>query len=493
MCALITRIPIVSTALAAFVAAVTVSGCASVQLPKGMIGRSGRYDYSPSVIQTGNLRQLWWCGYAKNPNNPSQETDTILYESVDTVTGDAKGPRTVLGETPGSWDAEYVCNAKVIGGTFTNPLGDGQVYSYAMYYVGVAKDTNNNIGVAFSKDGISWNKYPDPVIFADNSIGYGVGQPALYNRDQKAGITMFYEDSYPTVHHVEATSADGIHFTVQGTITHNGLSPDCPGQWGDMAFDSKTGHWYALFNLGVRQPNTTGGVIERGQLGVQLYRIPDTALLSGQVPWELLATIDTNTTGFEANFLGGLVRDLYGTVNVASYPTIKMYVSVSNPQPGWRSSPKDAGKSADPSTWDIAPVDWVPDQPLLALARYSNGDSYVVTTGWVSPSGRFQKQTVLGQLYQGPRGPASTEWYACRSGDSDNFVSLDPVCEGQRILGTQGFAYSQPVAGMSLVPLYRCESAQGHFVSQDPKCEGQTVDVPLGYVLPDSASKTPSP
>jgi hypothetical protein len=353
-----------------------------------------------------------------------------------------------------------------------------------MYYVGVMQSTNNNIGVAFSEDGISWKKYRDPVIWADNLIGYGVGQPALYNRDQKAGITIFYEDSYPAVHHVEATSNDGVHFVVQGTITDKGLSVDCPGQWGDMAFDSNTHYWYALFNRNIRDPNTTGGVVERGQFGVQLYRIPDADLLNEQVPWELLTTIDTNTTGFESNFLGGFVRDLYGTVNVASYPTIKMYVSVSNPQPGWRSSPKEAGKSADPSTWDIAPVDWVPNQPQLPLTRYSNHQAYLVTTGWVSPHGRFQKEMILGQLYQNPSDAATTEWYACVKGDSDYFVSLDGACEGQRILGTQGFAYSKPVAGLNLVPLYRCDSAQGHFVSQDAKCEGQTIDGFLGYVLP---------
>jgi hypothetical protein len=189
-------------------------------------------------------------------------------------------------------------------------------------------------------------------------------------------------------------------------------------------------------------------------------------------------------TGFEANFIGGLVRDSYGNVNVGSYPTIQMYLSVSDPQPSWKASPKEAGTSADPSTWDIAPAEWVPNQPLMPLTRYSNSETNLVTTGWVSPGGRFQKQSVLGQLYQSPQVGASIPFYACRKGDTDNFLSLDSACEGARILGTNGFAYSEPNANLKLVGLYRCESAQGHFVSQDAKCEGQTIDGFLGYVLP---------
>ena len=39
---------------------------------------------------------------------------------------------------------------------------------------------------------------------------------------------MFYEDYTPVVHHVKATSTDGIHFTVQGVLTSNGLDGEKP-------------------------------------------------------------------------------------------------------------------------------------------------------------------------------------------------------------------------------------------------------------------------
>jgi hypothetical protein len=468
--------------VAALLAAVGMTGCSGRALPRGMIGRVGRYDYSPSVIQSGNVRQFWWCGLAKNPVKHSQETDAILYESVNLLTNETAGPVTVLAETPGGWDAEFTCNPKVIGGTFNNPLGDSQTYQYAMYYVGIQDGSNNNIGVAFSHDGITWKKFPNPVIRADSPTGYGVGQPAVYNRDHRAGITVFYESDFPTVHHVKATSADGVHFTVQGTITTNGLDSGCPGTWGDMAYDAKTNYWYAVFDRTLRDPKTTGGIVERGQFGVELLRIKDSAVLNGSAEWEPLTIIDTNVTGFESNFIAGLVRDPYGNLNVGEYPNIQLYVSVSDPQPAWNASPRQAGKSADPSSWDIAPIEWVPNQPLKSLGRYVNNETSVVTTGWVS--GHFTPHSVLGHVYENPRHGAPRQLYSCRSGATDYFVSPDPACEGERILGSNGFVYSEPGVEFQTIPLYRCAKHHMHFVSQDAGCEGATNEGLLGYALP---------
>src|SRR6185437_2208552 len=127
------------------------------------------------VIQTGNMRQIWWCGQAVNPADKSQDSDAILYESINLKTNVTTTPVTVLAETPGAWDSVYTCNPKVIKGTFVNPLGDGKTYNYAMYYVATADKNGdqNSIGVAFSNDGIRWNKYPKPVISPTTMVGYG--------------------------------------------------------------------------------------------------------------------------------------------------------------------------------------------------------------------------------------------------------------------------------------------------------------------------------
>jgi hypothetical protein len=161
-----------------------------------------------------------------------------------------------------------------------------------------------------------------------------------------------------------------------------------------------------------------------------------------------------------------------------------MYVSVSNPQPGWNKSPADAANSAKPDQWDIAPASWTPDNPLMPLYRYFNGTVHEVTTGWVSTSANFQQESLLGHLYESPQQGATVPFYGCKNGDQGYFVSTDSACEGHRILGRNGYGYAEPIAGLNLIALYRCRTHDDHFVSQDSKCEGQTVDGILGYAVP---------
>jgi hypothetical protein len=463
-----------------------IAGCgfSLAPLPAGSIaGRAGIYDYSPSVIQSGNLQQAWWCGGAYNPPDTTYFSDTIQYQSIDLSTGAHYGPVAVLGETPGAWDSVFTCNPKVVQGSFTNPLGDGENFTYAMYYVGLGPvgGTNNSIGVAFSNDGISWKKYPHPVISPETEKGYGVGQPAAFNSDHRAAIWVFYEDDSFYPHHTEAKSSDGVHFVVSGTLTTNGLDPNSM-TWGDMARDPDTGYWYAGFNTPTRDPLTTGGVLERGSWGIELYRISDDSLLTGATPWELLGVVDTNLTGYEANFLPGLVRDMYGDLLTA--PSITMYASISNPPPPWDASPAAAGTSGTIPNWNIASFTFTQNPPLAALNRYVNQTVHEVTTGWIDPKGGFSLQSTLGHLYPSPQLGATVPFYGCKSGSMDYFVSLDSVCEGARILGTNGYAYAGPVAGLNLIALYRCSSGHDHLVSPDAQCEGQTVQELLGYVLP---------
>ena len=470
-------------------AILVTTGCStSPSLPKGAVGNIRNYNYSPSVIETGGTRQFWWCSSGVNPSDNSQVSDAIYFEAINMSTFETLGPVLVLAETPGSWDSVFTCNPKVIGGVFANPFGDGESYLFAMYYVatGETNGTNNRIGVAFSKDGLVWKKYPQPVISSTSQAGYGVGQPAVYNADGKAAIKMFYEDSNPTLHHTAAVSSDGLHFTVLGTLTSNGLDLDDPqASWGDMSYDSRADEWYAVFNRPLRPTSTTGGVLERGQYGIELYKIPQNALLTGASPWQQLVTMDTNVTGFESNFIAGFVRDLYGNVDVGSYPKIQMYTSVSYPQPNWEATPAEAGTSADVGNWILMPMEWVPvPAAKIPFNRYFNGSVHEVTTGWIDPNAAFQLEDLLGHLYANPSNGATVPFYGCKNGQEDYFVSLDVGCEGQRILGKDGYGYPQPVSGLNLVALYRCGTGHDHFVSRDPKCEGKTTDELLGYVVP---------
>ncbi len=462
-----------------------------ITLPAGALGNAGKYNYSPSIIEQGNTRQFWWCSRGRNPNDPNMDTDAIFYASMNLTTKVVSSPVLVLAESPGMWDAAYTCNPKVIEGVFNNPLGDGQNYTYAMYYVATAlvNGTSNSIGVAFSRDGVQWVKYPHPVIASTAPPGsgsYGVGQPALYNADHQAAVTMFYEDWVPYVHHVEAVSNDGIHFTIQGTLTVNGMDPDDPQAiWGDISYDSKAGEWYAIFNRPNRPPITTGGVAEFGQYGIELYKIPQNALLTGSSSWQQLATMDTNSTGYESNFIAGIVHDQWGNVNVSSYPSIQLYASVSYPPPEWDATPADAGNSGQLNNWIIYPMNWNPATNLARpINRYFNGTVHEVTTGWIDPMGKFTLQELLGHHDPTPTQGAPIPFYGCKEGKSDYFMSLDVACEGSLVLGKEGYGFAQPDTGQPLVALYRCSTPSDHFVSKDPHCEGMHTDELLGYVQP---------
>ena len=435
----------------------------------------------------GTQLQIWWCGQARNPQKDSQDGDAILYASIDTTSGRRTNPVTVLAETPGGWDAAFVCNPRVIGGVFVNPLGDGKTYSYAMYYVGTADPAGvlNNIGVAFSNDGLQWNKYKDPVYLAVAGIFYGVGHPSEYSTDGKSNLVVLFEDTNTAIEHFKTTTPDGIHFTLPAKLTGTGLDPNNPApSWGDIGFDPVTQYWYAAYDLPLRNKATTGGQQEYGQYGIQLYRIPDTSLLNGAAPWQLLKTIDTNATGYESNFLAGFLKDKYGNVNVGAYPDIQIYPSIANPATHWADDPEALGEAGGLIQWDVGSFLWKPGSPQLALTRYKNSDTYDTTTGYLDPHGHFAVDTVIAHLYEGVENGPSVPFFNCKTGSKDYFVSLDSTCAGSYVVGLEGYGYPAPAANGATVAIYSCSSAQGgHFASKDAQCEGSGPGSLLGYGL----------
>jgi hypothetical protein len=211
-----------------------------------------------------------------------------------------------------------------------------------------------------------------------------------------------------------------------------------------------------------------------------VYRIPAASLLTGSTPWQQVFTVDTNQTGFEANFIPGFLRDIYGNVNVSgAYPDIEIYTSASIPQPAWNATPTARGNSGDTTVWNIAWNIRTPNQPLVPFQRYDNGTVHEVTTGWIDPNGGFSLQSTLGYLYESPQGSATVPLYGCVAGNNDYFVSPSSSCEGQIFLGIEGYVSSS--SGSGLEALYRCFSGSDHFVSLSSNCEGATTESLLGY------------
>jgi hypothetical protein len=70
-------------------------------------------------------------------------------------------------------------------------------------------------------------------------------------------------------------------------------------------------------------------------------------------------------------------------------------------------------------------------------------------------------------------------------GTANNFISSDPKCEGQKVLGPLGYFYTSPM-GQFTTPLYRCYyfNMADRFHSLDINCEqrGITNEGLIGYV-----------
>lgn len=457
------------TLLTIFIAILAISNTAKadVSLGDGYLFLHPHYNYAPTVIFDGNIQQFWWCGQAP------QGGDVIYYRWVDVPAQSWSPIYEVLAPTPGTWDGTFTCDPSVVRGNFYNP-DDGINYSYAMYYT--ATDcpfgTNNRIGVAFSEDGLYWTKYSgNPIVSPQNAVGcssqevnfhaYGAGQASTYNSNGQAGIYLFHTDTSAaspsgSIVWVRSTS-DGINFGSPTPISNQGAPLNGND---DFAFDYSSGYFYAALSMPLRSTDR-----ETYQIG--LYRMNANTLVSGQGTWEQVAIVDSNLTGYYLNHSPGILRDIYGNVT-PWLPALEIYF---------------AAGTNDTDTWNLTFAIWDLQHTTLPFNRYFSYDygDHWVTTG--KPSTSYYLEYTLGYLLESPA-QNTHPIYGC-SINTGHFVSLDPNCEGQFVLGTNGWAFDSPPSGISTVPLWRCYDGSDHFVSADPACEGVTTEVLLGYVRTD--------
>jgi hypothetical protein len=165
---------------------------------------------------------------------------------------------------------------------------------------------------------------------------------------------------------------------------------------------------------------------------------------------------------------------------------MRLFPSFSNVRIAWNALPVTAAKQATLTSWDIGELSWSPnDTTLYELKRYKNETAHWVTTGWIDQTA-FTLESTLGKIYPlailgGPR----VALYGCKGGNVDQFVSLDSACEGQYVIGLNGYIFGEPLVGQPSVAIYRCATGHDHFVSTDPACEGSHTDELLGYILPE--------
>jgi hypothetical protein len=111
------------------------------------------------------------------------------------------------------------------------------------------------------------------------------------------------------------------------------------------------------------------------------------------------------------------------------------------------------------------------------------GGAYHFVSTLGAPAG-YSFETSVGQVSMVSE-PNTHPLFSCMNGSSDQFVSPDSNCEGQKGLGLIGFAFNSAPSGVPSVLLERCivTGNNSHFVSNDPNCEGQRPEGSLGYAL----------
>lgn len=182
------------------------------------------WDYSPSaMVDLDGKEKVWWCG-------EDAGVDTVKYR--ERMPGGAwSDPQIVLrsnrstpGATPLAWEGDFTCDPTVVRGSWQV---NGKSYGYAMYYTtdtpGVAG--NNSVGVAFSTDGLHWDKWPDRVIHDGDPNAYGTGQSVAWSADAGSTVRTVYSyidaTGVPVYFYREA--ADGIHFGERRALSTAGL------------------------------------------------------------------------------------------------------------------------------------------------------------------------------------------------------------------------------------------------------------------------------
>jgi hypothetical protein len=176
------------------------------------------------MIDLDGKEKVWWCG-------GDAGTDTVKYR--ERAPGGAwSEPQIVLrsnamtpGATPLEWEGVFTCDPTVVRG---NWVVGGTSYGYAMYYTTnwPVDGRGNSVGVAFSTDGLHWNKWPDPVIHDADTTAYGTGQSVAWSSDAGSGVRTVYtyvdDTGVPVYYYREAP--DRIHFGPRRQLSTAGLT-----------------------------------------------------------------------------------------------------------------------------------------------------------------------------------------------------------------------------------------------------------------------------
>lgn len=327
-----------------------------------ILGRASRWDGYPSHLYFSGKHYIWWCSQGNNAD--------VIYRSTKTGSLGPGGWSTfaqVFSEAQSPWATHHTCDPSVIRGTFSY---NGVAYSYAMYYTSDTNASgvggNNSIGVAFSKDGVSWTSYPNAIILPGGTgTGYGAGMSGVAFNKTTGKLMHAYLDSSVNPLLRLSESGNGINFTpLPGTATqlHAAGRLGNDGQGPDISYNTADRHWYAA----IKNHDPQG--IYDGETRV-LRAINADDLLGS---WQVIGIFNSGVTGWTQNHNPGLGKNSDGTLYLDSQGWAYVFFTVGNPRP-------------DVGSWEVAQgrfrVGASPSQVVIDVNATVPGYLTVTSTG----------------------------------------------------------------------------------------------------------------
>ena len=278
--------------------AATVPAFSQVAYDGVILDRGNRWDGYPAHLYDNGRHKIWWCSQANG------WVDAIYYSEKAGSLGPGgwSTPQQVLHQSQVPWAGVHVCDPSVIRSSFSE---GGASYSYALYFTSLssASGGQNEIGVAFSNNGINWTPHDTPVVSPDpsgNPGAYGAGMSgvAINPAVGKLLFHVYLDTSYSPLLRLNI-SYDGKNFFPSppyATQLHAAGRQGIDGQGPDIAFNTSDNHWYATI-----KNHDQNGIYDGETRVLRATNAFD--LLGG---WEVIGIFNSTVTGYPQNHNPGL-------------------------------------------------------------------------------------------------------------------------------------------------------------------------------------------
>jgi len=209
-------------------------------------GWDSDFTTSPVVLYDGAVYRMWYVG------GHATAIGIGYANSSDGITWKKYPNAVLLPGPPGSWDSSRV--------TIGSVLWNGTLFLMAYRGENPTAFTNGAIGVAASKDGISWTKYTSNPVMTPGGLDAVMGEP--YAIRWQTAYNMWYAAKSANQPHIirifYATSLNGIKWTKWPTPV---ISPSSdPNAWDSATVTSpsvvRAGSSFGLWYTGLRQNST---------------------------------------------------------------------------------------------------------------------------------------------------------------------------------------------------------------------------------------------